>query len=164
MEALTENEIRGSFVNATKGEAARLGVPRDLDQQPWDDLDFLAWVDPRSPLSGYLVVPTATRGLVGLQVRRSGVEAPRRARMCDLCATTQRGDAVALMVAPRAGRAGRDGDTVGAQMCTALGCSALARGTVRPPGAQLVEETLTVEERVARLRRNVLAFVERVVV
>ena len=163
MDPLTEQQIRGSFVNATKGEAARVGVPRDLDQVRWDELDFVAWVDPRSPLSGYLVVPTPTHGLVGIQVRRSGVDAPRRARMCDLCTTTQRGDAVALMVAPRAGRAGRDGNTVGVQMCSGLECSAHARGTIKPPGAQLVEETLTVEERLDRLRHNVLGFVDRVV-
>ncbi len=162
MDALTEKEIRSSFVNATRGEAARLGVPRDLDEQPWDDLDFIAWVDPRSPLSGYLVVPTASRGLVGVQVKRSGSGAPRRARMCDLCATTHVGDAVSLMVAPRAGKPGRDGSTVGVQMCSSLECSGYARGVLKPLGAKLVEETLSVEERVERLRTNVLTFVERV--
>lgn len=162
MHALDESGIRRSFVNATKGEATRLGLPPDLDDQPWDDLDFLAWVDPRSPLHGYLVVPTTAQGVVGVQVRRSGVTAPRRARMCDLCATTQSGDAVALMVAPRAGRAGRVGNTVGLQMCSAMTCTAYARGTLKPPGAKIVEETLSVQERLARLHANVLALVRRV--
>jgi hypothetical protein len=37
---LTEPEIRAAFVNCTEGEAKRLNVPRDLAEQPWDDLDF----------------------------------------------------------------------------------------------------------------------------
>ncbi|MFC7512058.1 FBP domain-containing protein [Streptomyces thermocarboxydus] len=46
MKALTERDIRGSFINCSKGEAKRLHVPRDLDGRPWDDLDFLGWGDP----------------------------------------------------------------------------------------------------------------------
>jgi hypothetical protein len=47
-------------------------------------------------------------------------------------------------------------------MCSSLACSAYARGVWKPPSATAVHETLTVEERRARLRRNVHAFVERV--
>jgi hypothetical protein len=163
MDALTEKEIRASFVNATKGEAARLGLPRDLDEQPWEDLELLAWVDPRSPLAGYLVVPTPERGLVGVQLRRAATDgATRRARMCALCATTHVGQGVALMAAPRAGKPGRDGNTVGLEMCSSLECSAYARGALAPPGVTFVKETLSPQERVARLRRNALTFVERV--
>ncbi len=43
MRALTEQDIRGSFINCSKGEAKRLNVPRDLDGRPWQDLDFLGW-------------------------------------------------------------------------------------------------------------------------
>lgn len=43
MRALTEKDIRSSFVNCSKGEAKRLTVPRDLEARPWDDLDFLGW-------------------------------------------------------------------------------------------------------------------------
>jgi hypothetical protein len=163
MDSLTETEVRASFVNATKGEVARMNLPVDLDQQPWADLDLLGWVDPRSPLSGYLVVPTPARGPVGVQLRRtSGGGARRRARMCSLCATTHGSQGVALMVAPRAGRSGRDGNTVGLEMCATLACSAYARGTLKAPSLSAVHETLTVEERRARLHRNTLAFVERV--
>lgn len=163
MHALTEREIRTSFVNATKGEAGRLGLPRDLDEQPWAELDLLAWVDPRSPLAGYLVVPTHERGLVGVQLRRApGNAATRRARMCALCATTHVGRGVALMVAPRAGKPGRDGNTVGVEVCSSLECSAYARGALAPPGVTFVKETLSPQEQAARLRRNVLTFVERV--
>ena len=55
---LTESEIRAAFVNCTKGEAKRLNVPRDLAEQPWEDLDFLGWRD-RSRPSG----PTWSRSL-----------------------------------------------------------------------------------------------------
>ncbi len=163
MHALTEKEIRASFVNATKGEAARLRVPRDLDEQPWDELDQLAWVDPKSPLAGYLVVPTAEHGLVGVQLRRSPSDGgTRRARMCALCTTTHVGRGVALMVAPRAGKRGREGNTVGVEMCSSLECSAYARGLLPPPAMNVVKETLSTQDRADRLRRNVLAFVERV--
>ncbi|NHA68252.1 hypothetical protein EPD83_009335 [Phycicoccus sp. CMS6Z-2] len=65
------------------------------------------------------------------------------------------------MVAPRAGTAGRQGNTVGAEMCAALECSGHARGVLKPPGVSFFKETLSVDERLARLRRNVLAFVGR---
>lgn len=162
MERITEAEVRASFVNATKGEVARMNLPPDLDQQPWSELDLLGWVDPKTPRSGYLVVPVPDRGPVGVQLKRAPGEGTRRARMCSLCATTHSGQGVALMVAARAGRSGRAGNTVGLQMCSSLACSAYARGTLKPPSASAVHETLTVEERRARLRRNVLVFVERV--
>ncbi|MGG5258343.1 FBP domain-containing protein [Phycicoccus avicenniae] len=162
MDAVTEKEIRASFVNATKGEARRLGMPRDLLERSWEDSAQLAWLDPKSPLSGYLVMPT-TDGLVGVQLRRSANDgSSRRARMCALCATTHSAQGAALMVAPRAGKAGRDGNTVGLEMCAALECEQYARGLLKPPGANFVKETLSVDERVDRLRRNALAFVHRV--
>ena len=55
MRPVTESDIRTSFVNCSKGEAKRLAVPKDLEEQPWDDLDFLGWRDPGAPERGYLV-------------------------------------------------------------------------------------------------------------
>ncbi|TGN78537.1 FBP domain-containing protein, partial [Streptomyces griseoluteus] len=49
MRPLTEQDIRASFVNCSKGDAKRLAVPRDLAERPWDDLDFLGWRDPGAP-------------------------------------------------------------------------------------------------------------------
>src|SRR3954449_13261623 len=68
MQALTERDIRASFVNCTKGEASRLPVPRDLATRPWDDLDFLGWPDPVSPQRAYLVAASGD-GLVGVALR-----------------------------------------------------------------------------------------------
>jgi hypothetical protein len=160
MDILSESDVRASFVNATKGEVARANLP-DLDDQPWDELDLLAWVDPKSPLTGYLVVPTPDR-LVSVRLTRVASGGTRRARMCSLCATTHGGQGVALMVAPRAGKSGRAGNTVGLEMCASLACTSYARGVLKPPSASAVHETLSVEEHRARLHRNALAFVERV--
>ncbi|MGN0119022.1 MAG: FBP domain-containing protein, partial [Streptomyces albidoflavus] len=56
VDPLTEKQIRTSFVNSTKGEAARLRLPLDFAELPWPDLDFLGWVDPGAPLRAHLVV------------------------------------------------------------------------------------------------------------
>ncbi len=162
MDAITETQIRASFVNCSKGEAKRLNLPADLGDRPWGDLDFLGWVDPKAPQQSYLVVPTEAHGLVGIQLRRNTSTAgPRRARMCSLCLTTHSGQGVSLMVAARAGRSGRDGNSVGLDICAALGCSLYARGRLKPPTVSAAHETLSTDERIARLRRNVLAFIDR---
>ncbi len=163
MRAVDEREVRASFVNASRGEAERLRVPADLAARSWDDLDFLGWVDERSPLHAYLVLADDEDRLVGVQLRRApaGV-GPRRARMCSLCTTTHPGQGAALLVAPRAGRSGRAGNTVGVDVCADLACSAYVRGLKPLPPLMRVPETLTVEERAARLRRNLLTFVDRV--
>lgn len=119
-------------------------------------------MDRDNPRAGYLVVPGPTQGLTGVQLRHAGNGTARRARMCSLCTTTHGGQGVTLMVAPRAGRPGRDGNTVGLEMCTTLACADYARGALTPPGVSSAHETLTVEDRRARLRRNALAFVGRV--
>jgi hypothetical protein len=45
---------RAAFVNSSKGEANRASIPRNLSEQPWEDLDFLGWRDPQSPERAYL--------------------------------------------------------------------------------------------------------------
>jgi hypothetical protein len=157
---LTERAIRGAFVNCSKGEASRMFVPHDLAEWPWSDLEYAGWRDPRSPARGYLVtdVDGPLRG-IGLRAPRSAVGAARKS-MCSLCITTRSGG-VSLMVAPRAGRRGQQGNTVGTYICSDLQCSALVRGRLHTGGAS-VPETLSVEERVSRLHRNLTDFVGRV--
>ena len=163
MRPIDERAVRASFVNASRGEAGRLRVPNDLGDRRWEELDFLGWVDDRSPLHSYVVVEDHDERLVGVQLRRAPAgTGPRRARMCSWCLTTHPGQGAALLVAPRAGRSGRAGNTVGVDVCADLACSAYVRGLKPLPPLMRVPETLTVEERVARLRRNLLAFVERV--
>jgi hypothetical protein len=155
---LSESEIRASFVNCSKGEAKRLQVPRDLDGLPWDDLDYLGWVDPRSPARRHLVAELdgTTYGLV---LRANEARVARRS-MCSLCITVQSGG-VSLMVAPRAGRAGQQGNSLGTYICSDLACSLYVRGR-RSTGTPGVHETLTVEQRAARLVTNLEAFVRQV--
>jgi hypothetical protein len=164
VQPLSPEEIRASFVNCSKGEAKRLPLPRDLSTAPWEDLDFLGWRDPGAPGAAYLVAPEATSDgdPVGLVLRLSSDRrATGRKNMCSLCLTVHSTTDVALMVAPRPGAAGRAGNTVGAYLCVDLACSLYARGRKRPDRVQ-PEETLTPEQKVARLEVNLATFVRRV--
>ena len=163
MQPLTEREVRASFVNASKGEVQRLNLPPELDSLTWGEREFLGWIDAKGPLAANLVVATDDHGLVGVVLRRAPSGAgPRRARMCSLCMTTHSGQGVALLVAKRAGKAGRDGNTVGLDICAGLECSLYARGLLAPPAMSAAHETLAVEARVERLRANLESFVARV--
>ncbi|MFK0292832.1 FBP domain-containing protein, partial [Streptomyces sp. NPDC090442] len=119
MKELTEQEIRGAFVNCSKGEAKRLNVPRGLAEYPWDDLDFLGWRDPQAPDRTYLVAETED-GLRGVTMRLSHATSWQAKRtMCSICLTAHTGG-VSLMVAPKTGKAGKQGDSVGAYICSDL--------------------------------------------
>ncbi|MGN0062649.1 MAG: FBP domain-containing protein [Nocardioides sp.] len=159
MEPLSSDDVRSSFVNCSKGEAKRMPMPRT--EPRWDDLDFLGWRDVGAPDTAYLVVP-GSDGPVGLVLRRSrATGAAGRKNMCEFCRTTHSATDMALMVAPRPGASGRNGNTVGTYLCADLACSLYARGLKRPQRAQ-PEETLDVEAKVARLQANVATFVRRV--
>jgi len=165
--ALTETEIRDSFVNCSKGEAGRIRLPTGFADGavPWDDLDFVGWTDPGAPLRALLVVP-GDDGPTGLVLRRP--EARRvsamRSSMCSVCLTDHASSGVALFVAPVAGEAGRRGNTVGEYLCADLACSLYLRGK-RQPKLRTVrrEETLTLDERIDRAMTKLSGFVDRVV-
>ncbi|MET8583743.1 FBP domain-containing protein [Streptomyces collinus] len=161
MRSLTEQDIRGSFVNCSKGEARRLAVPRDLDERPWDDLDFLGWRDPGAPDRSYLVVEREGRP-VGVALR---FPASRRGflhrSMCSVCLTTHPGGGVSLMTARKAGTAGREGNSVGVYMCTDLQCPLYVRGRKVPESGSRFEESLTLDEQIARTARNLAAFLDK---
>ncbi len=163
MRPVTERDIRASFVNCTQGETKRLAVPRDLADRPWDDLDFLGWRDPAAPARAYLVAE-AGGTLIGVALRRGAPYAGQARRsMCSLCLTTHTGDGVALMTARRAGRGGQQGNSVGAYLCGDLACSLYLRGKKDAgPGARL-NETLTLDEQVARTTANLAGFLGKVV-
>jgi FBP C-terminal treble-clef zinc-finger len=159
---LTENEIRAAFVNCSKGEARRLSLPRDLAEQPWDDLDFLGWRDWQAPERAYLAVELDDR-LAALVLRCPGPGALQmRTNMCSICQTSHTGG-VTLMVAPRTGKAGQQGNTVGDYFCSDLACSLYLRGMKvarglggRPPAG------LTLEEKLERMMTNLAAFIAKV--
>ncbi|MFI1422406.1 FBP domain-containing protein [Streptomyces sp. NPDC020731] len=161
MRALTEQDIRGSFINCSKGEARRLAVPRDLGEHPWDDLDFLGWRDPGAPDRSYLVIERENR-LVGVAMRFQPAQRGFLHRsMCSLCLTTHPRGGVALMTARKAGPAGREGNSVGAYMCTDLACSLYLRGRKVPESGTRFEESLTLEEQISRTRGNLFAFLDK---
>ncbi|PBC59841.1 hypothetical protein BKI49_33080 [Streptomyces sp. Tue6028] len=162
MRSLSEQDIRASFVNCSKGEARRLTTPRNLDELPWDDLDFLGWRDPGAPDRSHLVTER-DGALVGIALRRPASRHGFLHRsMCSLCLTTHPGGGVSLMTARKAGAAGREGNSVGVYICTDLACSLYVRGKRLPPSGTRLEETLTVAEQIARTVHNLSAFLDRV--
>ncbi|WP_433478547.1 FBP domain-containing protein [Spirillospora sp. CA-142024] len=163
MRPVTEHEIRTSFVNCSKGEAKRLGLPKDFADLPWDDLDFLGWRDPGAPERAYLVAERDGR-LVGIALRKaSGASRGFISRsMCSLCLTTRTGGAVALMTARRTGEAGRQGNSVGQYLCDDLDCSLYVRGKKRSVAGGEFEESLTPEEKITRMQTNLHAFLDKV--
>jgi hypothetical protein len=161
MRPLTEREIRAAFVNCTKGEAKRLTVPRDLAERPWDDLDFLGWRDPQAPDRAYLAADLDGRP-VALALRSTGPASwQMRRSMCSICMTSHTGG-VSLMVAPKAGKSGQQGNSVGAYMCSDLACSLYVRSKKDAGAGARLHETLTLEEKIQRTVTNLTAFVAKV--
>ncbi|MGW5373288.1 FBP domain-containing protein [Streptomyces sp. NPDC004009] len=162
MRPLTEQDIRSSFINCSKGEAKRLAVPRDLGERPWDDVDFLGWRDPGAPDRSYLVAERE-EGPVGVALR---FPASRRGflhrSLCSVCLTTHPGGGVSLMTARKAGPAGREGNSVGVYMCTDLACSLYVRGKKAPQSGGRFEESLSLEEQIARTTGNLNAFLDKI--
>ncbi|MEU1852361.1 FBP domain-containing protein [Streptomyces sp. NPDC019990] len=162
MKPLTEQDVRASFINCSKGEAKRLAVPRDLSERPWDDLDFLGWRDPGAPDRSYLVVERGGR-LAGVAMRFQVAQRGFLHRsMCSLCLTTHPRGGVSLMTARKAGAAGREGNSVGAYMCTDLACSLYLRGKKVPETGARIEESLTLEEQIERTLGHLGAFLGKV--
>ncbi|MGW3916793.1 FBP domain-containing protein [Streptomyces sp. NPDC005070] len=161
MRPLTEQDIRTSFINCSRGEAKRLATPRDLDERPWDELDFLGWRDPGAPDRGFLVTER-DGGLLGVALRlpssRRGL--PHRS-MCSLCLTTHPGGGVSLMTARKAGAAGREGHSVGIYVCADLACSLYVRGKKALRSGSRFEETLTTEQQIARTVGHLSAFLAK---
>jgi hypothetical protein len=162
VEPLTEPEIRAAFVNCTKGEAKRLNVPRNLAEFPWDDLDFLGWRDPQAPERAYLAAGLSGK-LVAISLRCPGPNPlQKRTNICSFCLTSHTGG-VTLMVAPRVGKAGQQGNSVGTYLCTDLACSLYMRGMKPVVGlGGRFKERLTLEEQVERTMTNLAAFVAKV--
>lgn len=159
MRALTETDVRASFVNATEQEQRLIEMPHDFLLVDWDFHDFLAWRDPASSKRGCLVVEIdgRPRGIV-LRASDSGRV---RAGMCNICHTMQPGNQVALFSARRTGDAGHRGDSVGTYICADLSCHEnvrlahpLAPNEIRVPGQ--------IDTRLDGTRRRMEGFANRV--
>jgi hypothetical protein len=163
MDPLDEARIRGSFVNCSKGEAKRISLPRDLGELPWGDLDFLGWRDPGARDRAYLVRPGADPLGIVLRIAPGARRNLLRSSLCSLCLTGHSGGGVDLLAAPLAGAAGRQGNTVALYMCADLACSLYVRGKKASALVKRLEETLTLDEQIARTLRNLDAFLAKVV-
>ncbi|MFB7915279.1 FBP domain-containing protein [Streptomyces sp. NPDC056061] len=164
MEPLTEKQIRSSFVNCTRGEAARLRLPLDFAELPWSDLDFLGWVDPGAPLRAHIVLPGA-QGPLGISLRVPSVRRTSavKSSLCRICLTGHASSGVTLLAAPLAGARGREGNSVGIYVCADLACPLYVRGKRQPKlRAGRHEESLDVDGRLERMRDNLNAFVAKV--
>ncbi|MGJ6981636.1 FBP domain-containing protein [Aestuariimicrobium soli] len=164
MKKLSADEIRGSFVNCSKGVAQRLTLP-DLDTTPWSRLDLLGWLDPSGSGTAYLVtervsLETGESSPIGFVLRQAKGTGVKRQSMCSLCTTVHSSSDVALMTAARPGASGRAGNTRGNYLCADLACSLYVRGLKKPARVQ-PHETITEDERIFRLRTNLSSFVER---
>lgn len=174
MHPLSDAQIRDAFVNCSKGEAKRMSLPRELEQLPWADLDFLGWRDQGAPDRAYLVRPGSAEGdtegdakgsgPVGITLRIApGVRRNlMRTSLCSLCLTGHSGGGVDLLAAPLAGQAGRQGNTVALYMCADLACSLYVRGKKTSVVAKRLDETITLDEQIARTMRNLDAFLAKV--
>ncbi|GAA3654401.1 FBP domain-containing protein [Microbacterium marinilacus] len=121
MRALTESELRESFVNADDSEATLIALPHDFLLTEWDHLDFLAWRDPRSRGRGYIVAEI-DGAVTGVVLRAAEGSSQARSAFCNICRTMQPGNQVSLFTARKAGSAGAHGDSVGTYICADLSC------------------------------------------
>ena len=160
---LTENEIRSSFVNASKREVAQASLP-DLGGLDWERLEYLGWRDTKRPL-GYavVVIDEAPRGVIlRAAPPATALGGRRRSAICAWCEDPIETKDVSLYVAKRGGAAGRNGDTVGTLICTEFVCSSNVRR--KPTFTELgsddpLARELFIERRVEGLKQRCAKFV-----
>lgn len=125
MRPLTLNDITTSFINASRSQVSDLTLPADIESLDWENLDFLGWRDRKLPRRGYLIVQQED-GPVGVLLQQAEAKMRTRA-LCALCQDITLDDDVVFYAARRAGKAGRNGNTIGTLICTDFGCSRNAR-------------------------------------
>lgn len=156
---LTENDVRESFINASRRERTAAALPENFGNLDWDALDFLGWRDPKLPAVGYVVGP-AGGSILGIMLRE--VDGKTRSRpQCSWCEDVLLPNDVVYFNAKRAGKAGRNGNTVGTLACANFECSANARRLPPLPYPGFDLETGR-QRRIAELRSNFVNFAQRV--
>lgn len=155
MLSLIEQQLRSSFVNASRKEVSDLTLPADFQTIDWNALDYLGWRDRKQPKRAYAVVilDDAPVGLLLRQAEASALSRPQ----CSWCQDVNLTNDVSFFSAKRAGQAGKNGDTVGTLVCTDFGCSANVRK--RPPLAYVgFDVEAARQERMASLRERAASF------
>ncbi|MBF6235517.1 FBP domain-containing protein [Nocardia otitidiscaviarum] len=157
----TRDDIAHCFVNSSRSVIRTMTFPRDFDDLPWPELDYLGWTDPRAPRRAYLVAEHTGR-LVGIELRAANTDGVRpRTGMCELCHAVHRVGGTNLFTARKAGAAGKAGNSVGTYVCADFCCSLYVRGR-KPLGANQPEQALPTEARIEHLTRRLDGFVARV--
>jgi hypothetical protein len=160
MRPLTANDIRASIVNAPAEDVERLPMP-GLHETVWDSREYLGWRDPQSPQRGYIVF-WRDDAPIGMVVRAASTQQSRSiSAMCSLCRTQQPANQVSLFTVPKAGKAGRDGNTVGTYICSDLGCSTIIR-ILPPPSDMQPSPSDVVASRAAGLLTRLNSFTAEV--
>lgn len=160
VEPLNVDEIRQSFVNCSRGEAKGVTLPLDFADTRWESLDFFGWRDPKATSRAYLVV-RREGAPVGLSLRAATPPSGRaKSGMCGFCMTTHGLADITLFAARRAGKSGRDGNTLGTYACSNLACSRYLRRELQPEVIQ-PNESLSLDDRVARLETKLHKFVDQ---
>lgn len=163
MNPLTEKQIRASFLNASKREAAQATLP-DLDMLDWERLDYLGWHDRKAPLSAYVVLELDGEP-TGVLLRSAEAKSSKRTKgVCAWCEDVVVTDDVSLYVARRGGASGRNGNTIGTLICTEFGCSRNVRRkpTFTEAGNDPAMRELITDRRILGLRERAARFVAEV--
>ena len=163
MNPLTEKQIRASFLNASKREAAQATLP-DLDTLDWERLDYLGWHDRKAPLSAYVVLKLDGEP-TGVLLRSAEAKSSKRTKgVCAWCEDVVVTDDVSLYVARRGGASGRNGNTIGTLICTEFGCSRNVRRkpTFTEAGNDPAMRELITDRRILGLRERAARFVAEV--
>ncbi|MFD6140307.1 FBP domain-containing protein [Promicromonospora sp. NPDC060271] len=163
MNPLTEKQIRASFLNASKREAAQATLP-DLDTLDWERLDYLGWHDRKAPLSAYVVLELDGEP-TGVLLRAAEARSSKRTKgVCAWCEDVVVADDVSLYVARRGGASGRNGNTIGTLICTEFVCSRNVRRTptFTEAGNDPAMRELITDRRILGLRERAARFVAEV--
>lgn len=156
---VTEREIRACFVNATLRERNNLTLPADFADLDWDAIDYLGWRDRKYDGIAYVVVRLAD-GPVGILLKQADARS-RHKSQCSWCEDVHLPNDVVFYGAKRAGKTGRNGDSVGTLVCENFDCSANVRRR-HPAPYEGYDVEAARAERIESLREHVAAFAARV--
>lgn len=160
MLVLTAAQIRRSFVNASKSEAAKMNLPKNLDSLDWESLDYLGWRDEKMPQRGYLITWDGDRP-VGAMLRAPEGKSRRTKILCELCRDVFSELDVLMWVAKKAGPLGKRGDTTGTLICANFECSANVR-VLPKPTPMYPDPQVIVDRQIVGLRERTALFMDRV--